>query len=90
MTIAQIEILKELVGRMHKGQSYEGLCRVAQCQKTELRYHVLPELLMNTPDKPATVAWSGQRFYITEEGMKELGKRNLVSDAEWEKFRAAA
>lgn len=71
MTIQQVWALRALA-ETERGLNYEQLARACQCKVAELKSYVLPRLLLNTVDRPAAVAWTGARSYITEQGRNDL------------------
>jgi len=86
MSTQQLSILQALARKHPGGMDYTQLCRVAACQREELKTYILPTLTMASADYQPRVRWTGRSHYITREGMDELRKRNLISDAEITKF----
>ena len=72
-------IILTALAKSEKGLGYNQMCASLKCSPEELKQFVMPGLLLETIDRPAWIRWSGQRAYITEDGMNEAIKRNLIS-----------
>jgi hypothetical protein len=89
MSAQQLAVLQALARRAPKGMTYGALARVINKTVRELQEVVLPALQLETADQNPRVIWSGFT-HITETGMMELRKRNLITDDQLQEFKEAA
>jgi Holliday junction resolvasome RuvABC ATP-dependent DNA helicase subunit len=73
MNSQRLNILRALGQRP---MSVNQLCATASCKEEELKKLILPWLLESTPDQAPYVV-TGNRHYITKEGLAELDKRGI-------------
>ena len=89
MSDKQLAVLQALARRAPKGMSYPQLARVVNRTVRELQEVVLPALQLENAEQPPRIVWGGFT-HITEAGMMELRKRNLITDEVVQKFKEAA
>ncbi len=76
----QLEIIKALGSR--GPISKNKLCSIAKCKVEELEKFILPSLEEFYEDRGALIVTTTRGYSITEEGIKELAKRNLPYNEE--------
>lgn len=75
MTLQRLAILTALGQRGVIARS--RICDLIGCREEELLKFIMPALTMSSIDQPALVQVTGRGYAITEEGLKELDKRNI-------------
>lgn len=77
MTESSLSVLKTV--DQHKSVALKRLQYVLGKKIEEIEKYVLPELLMGTDDQPPLISVTKSGLILTEDGKKELEKRNLIS-----------